>query len=301
MSLAAVAALVDLAHDPRAAVLVHADEQRRQHVEAVVQRDVPPPPRRRLKRLADVVLAVPLGEVLSHEHVPIAVAPRLAQPVGQVVQPPDVFRVLLHQDVVVRHLRGDEHIVLRTLAAAEIAVDEQPLHPRVSRPAGVAGEIHPLGKVVGAAQRRRQRRVLVLGEVRRLVEENGVVLLPLVLVHVALAVAVAEDDQAAVRELEGLVRRLVVRHAAQQPAHGADVVLPQLHQRAAQDQNADARVPRRHEDRLVLHAPALAAAPRPAIADIALPRGEKQLLLRLRRRQYDLSRHALPPCRTASG
>ena len=69
-ALAKVPPLIYLAHDVGHVVLVHDDEIGRQHVEAVVDCHVAPPPGRRLEWRHDMHIPVPLAEILAREYIP---------------------------------------------------------------------------------------------------------------------------------------------------------------------------------------------------------------------------------------
>ena len=180
--------------DPDAAVIVDGRPVARQHIQAVVDHPIAGPGVRQCPGRYHVGLPAKLREILPGKDVPAPVPPRLPKAVRQVVQILQIARIAPHQIRVIRGLGLNEHIVLRALGGAERAVHKQTLDPHVPHAAGVAGQVHALGKVVHAPDAGRQGRKLVLGEVRRLIDEDHVVFLPLILVHVVLAGAVAKHD-----------------------------------------------------------------------------------------------------------
>ena len=222
--------------------------------------------------------AVPLRKELPGEHVPASVEPGLPQLVGEALQPLHIGPVGLHERGVVVDLRGDEAVLLRPLPLPVAPLDEEPLHPGVAHPAGVAGEVEPLGKVVHAPQAALEGLELILRQLGGLVEKDAVVLLPLVAQHVALRVAVAKAQRAAVGKEKGTVFLPVLRRPGEQLSQRADVVVLQLRQGAPDDQQPDARIAQCEERRLHPDRPALAPAPGAAVGHIALPRQEEAAL-----------------------
>ena len=143
----------------------------------------------------------------------------------------------------------------------------------------VAGQIHPLGEVVGAPDAGGEGDVLVLGKLGGLVQKDHVVLLPLVLVHIPLPVAVAEFNPAAPRKEEGLFTGPVLGKPPQVGEQGQDMVFLQFRKRPAQDEDADARPPQGQQPGLLPDGPALAAAPGAAVGHKPLPGPEELQLL----------------------
>ena len=203
---------------------------------------------------------------------------------GQVFERLQVIRVVPEKHRIVGHACRNEHVVLRTLAVAVVAVDEQPLDPRVPHAAGVARivrarrEVAPHRAVAGQEELH-----LRLGKVRRLLESDHVVLLPLILKHVRLAVAVSELDAAAVRKQECALRRLIRHRAGKLPLQRKNVVLVQFRQRAAQQQEVEPRVTKGKEHELSSHCPRLAASARAAVRHVPRFGKKEPLLLRIRR------------------
>ena len=76
-----------------------------------------------------------------------------------------------------------------------------------------------------------------------LVQKNHVELLPLILVHVPLPIAVAEADPAAVWEGKHPFRLFPLGNPRQIGTHGQNVVFPKLRQGSAQDQDFYSAVP----------------------------------------------------------
>ena len=135
--------------------------------------------------------------------------------------------------------------------------------------AGVAGEIHPLGKGVGPSQAGGEGGKLVLGELGGLVQEDHIVFLALVLKGVPFAGAVAEFEAAAVMEHQSFFQLFVVGRRLGHGAQGQDVVFPQFGIAAAKQQQADAVIVQGHEQGFLPHGPAFPAAPGAAIGDKA--------------------------------
>ena len=91
--------------------------------------------------------------------------------------------------IVVLHRRRDKTVILRVLVLFRVVavllklpVDEKPLHPPVPNTAGVAGQIHTLGKLVHAAQTAAQEVKRTLGKLGCLIDEDPVVFQAVVLV-----------------------------------------------------------------------------------------------------------------------
>ena len=101
--------------------------------------------------------------------------------------------------IVVLHRRRDEAIILRVLVLFRVVavllklpVNEKPLHPPVPNTAGVAGQIHPLWKLVHAAQTAAQEVKRTFGKLGGLVNEDPVVFQAVVLVLRCVPAPVAE-------------------------------------------------------------------------------------------------------------
>ena len=148
----------------------------------------------------------------ASEDVPVTVSVGAADVLGKVFQCLDIFRVRVHQVLVVIHRSGDKHIVLRVLSLLEFSVHEQPLHPAMTGAAWVAGQVNPLRDFVGAADDGVQAPELRLQELRCFVDEQPFVLLALVFALDCGAVArhVAELDLRPVPERDGVLRFVVL-------------------------------------------------------------------------------------------
>src|SRR5699024_1368306 len=124
----------------------------------------------------------------------------------------------------------------------------------------------PLWKGVCPSYAGRQGVELILRELGRLVHENYIVFLPLVLGYVTFRGAVAEHNAGAVGKGKGLFRIAVDCHPRQGHPQGENVVVPQLRKGLTQNKNADSAIAQGHEPGLVPHRPALAPTPGPAVA-----------------------------------
>ena len=294
-ALTKVPSLIYLAYGVSHVVLVHHDEICRQHVEAVVDCHVAPPPGRRLEGRHDMHVPVPLAEILACEHVPGAVEPGLSQLIWQGLEHVYVLGVLFHQHGVVRDLGLDKLVVVRALVASILSVNKEPFHPGMANSAGVAGEVHALGEVVCAAQAALEGLELEFRELSSLVDKDDVELLALVLEHVPLRRAVAEADVRAVREDKALLLLLPPGYVPQLHLQREYVVVAQLLKAPAHDEYLDACVSRSQQHCLHAYGPGLAAAARPAVAYKA-PAGLEEQLLPLVEPQ-DFSLHSRPPPR----
>lgn len=222
-----------------------------------------------------------VGKFLEHlplEHVPLALQPGVPQPPGQGLQLAQIVRLLFQQGPVVGDLGGDEHIVIGVFPRLEPPVDEQALDIAVSRPAGIAGVVQPLGKFVDAPQAGGKLPQPFLLQLGGLVQEDHVVFRPLIAVHVAVGGAVAEVQDAAVGENELPGGGPVFRETGQLLPQKADVVGLQLLIGPAHQQQTDPRIAQGQQLGLGADGPAFAAAPGPAEGHILLPAPQKLLL-----------------------
>ena len=249
-------------------------------IEAPVNAAEPSPVSGDGERLAHMDVGVELGKVLPLHCFPSAVQVRLAQVLGQGLQRLYVTGVSLHEDSVVRDLGLDEHIIVWVLTVFINAVDEETLYVVMARAARVTGvvdaraEIGPRG-TAGRGDVREHP----LGERRGLLEANHVVLLPLVLIHVVVRVAVAELDGRAVRERERLRFLEVFGEAVQLFQQRLSMVAVQLGERATQQQELEPRIPQGQQDELAAKDPALAAAPGTAVCDARSDSPQELVLL----------------------
>ena len=286
-------ALLHLAIDVAPAVKVLRDPETGEHVETVVERAVFLPLRGDAhKRFNDVRLRSELGKERARQRIPIAVSVGAADILGQQVQHLLVFGGRRQQLRVVVHRRGDKGVILSALAVAVFAVDEQPLHPQMADAARVAGQIHSSRDARRTAQTRAQRAELALRELRRLVHEDPVVFLPLILEIVVCAI-VAKFDGRAVDEKEHVHRRVVACDLLRDhAAHRQDDALLQFGVFAADDQNAQVRIGERPAEALAHQNVGLAASSRSAVADVAGAGLTKQLLLGVEVPHVDIHRAA---------
>lgn len=228
-----------------------------------------------------------LGEIIPAQRIPFAVAVGPAQVLRHGGEHAQVGWRGAQQRRVVLHRGGYKDVVVRVFARLgvvrvgdEVAVDEEALHPAVAHASGVAGDVHALGEVVHSAQQAAQELEAAPGELRRLVEEDPVVLLAVVLQLRGLAGPVAEMDEAAVGEIDGaqgavVAAKLGVYHLE----HGLYVVRLQLRVGAPENEDADAGVVVGAEQGLGAHGPGLAAALRAPVGRVKTAGGEEQLLL----------------------
>ena len=281
-------------------MLVHDDEVGRQHVEAVVHGHVAPPPCRRLEGRHDMHVPVPLTEILACEHVPGAIEPGLAQLIGQGFKHVDILGVPLHEHGIVCNLCLDEFVVVRPLVASILSVNKEPFHPGMANSAGVAGEVHALWESAHAAQTSLEGLELVLRKLCRLVDEDDIVLLPLIPEHVPLRGAVAEPDVRAVREYKSLLLVVPVREARELQLHRENVILQQLGMCPADDEDVYAGIPVRQHVGLFAHRPGLAAAARTAVSDEA-PAGLEKEFLPLIELEHPIRHSRRPPRQSPRG
>ena len=144
--------------------------------------------------------------------------------------------------------------------------------------ARVAGEVHALWESAHAAQTSLEGLELVLRKLCRLVDEDDIVLLPLIPEHIPLRGAVAEPDVRAVREYKSLLLVVPVREARELQLHRENVILQQLGMCPADDEDVYAGITVRQHVGLLAHRPGLTAAARPAVGDEAPAGLEKQSL-----------------------
>ena len=245
---------------------------------------------RYLERLHDVNGVAQLGEVVAAKRIPVAVTVSPAQVFRHLRQITDVGRRGLHKRRVVLDRRRDEQIVVRififlgVVAVGDILlIDEQPLHPPVADAAGVASDVKPLGYVVDATEQTAEELKRAERELRRLVHENPVVFLTVVLLLGVVARPVAEVNQAAVGKVYRVQRAVVARYPRYNHLyHRLDVVRLQFRISLTHYQDADARIVISAEHGLDPDCPRLAAALRPAVAGIELAGSKELLLLRVR-------------------
>ena len=189
--------------------------------------------------------------------------------------------------VVVLHRRRDEGIILRILVLLrvvavllELPVNEQPLHPPVADAAGVAGEVHPLWKLVHAAQAAAQEVETPLGKLRGLVDENPVIFQAVVLILRGVAAPVSELDGAPVVKGHQVGGGVVGGQRRRHHLHnGPDVVLFQFRVGPTHDEDLDARVGDGPTHSLDAHGMGLAAALGTAVGGVGGSGEIEQLLL----------------------
>ena len=227
---------------------------------------------------------------LAFVDVPVAVEPRAAQLVGQGLEAAEVVGVGGHERGVVGHERADEAVILGALGAEVLPVDEQALDPAVADAAGVHRAVDAFRIIIHSAYAGAQGVHLRLGVLGGLVDEEHVDLGALKSGGVLVAVAVAEEDAAAVGEDDVLFGVVVggdalggvVVETAEHGAEGEDVVFLKLGVGAADNHDLDAGVVKAEERGLDAHGPAFAAAARPAVADEFVLVGEEKQLFFVR-------------------
>ena len=239
----------------------------------------PAPPAWQLKGLYNVLCPGEFPEKLPRQHVPIPVQVSPAQLLRQVFKLPEILRVGGDESRVIVYPCGYEPVVRLPLAPPVRPVYEQPLYPAVANATGVAGIVHagevpPHRPVAGG-----EKLHLLLGKVGSLLKAYHLVFLPLILVDVAGAVAVAKPQPAAVWELKDSLRRVVFCGAFELLQQRYDVVFPQLRQRPSHYKDIEAGIVQGEQHQLPAHGPALAAAPGPSVGRVPRRGTEKFRLL----------------------
>ena len=221
-------------------------------------------------------------------YVPVAVQMRTPELIGEGLKLPDVVGVGIEQHTVIIDPRRDEKIIAGVFAVTVYAVDEQPLDPCVADVAGVAGIVHPRG-YVGArrAVAGREEAHLLLGKVCGLLEADNGVFLPLILIDVLRAVAVAKLYARAVGKYEYALSGVVACNAVKLPLHGDKVVFPKLREGPSQEQQVQPGVGKRQQNELSPHRPALASASRAAVCCVPCS-GQEEFLLPFARNAFKL-------------
>ena len=166
--------------------------------------------------------------------------------------------------------------------------------------ARVAGEVHALGVSAHAAQAAFEGLELVLRKLCRLVDEDDIVLLPLIPEHIPLRGAVAEPDVRAVREYEALLLVVPVREARELQLHRENVILQQLGVCPADDEDVYAGITVRQHVSLLAHRPGLTAAARTAVSDEA-PAGLEKEFLPLVELEHPIRHSRRPPRQSPRG
>ena len=187
---------------PHAPVFVHRPPQAGEQVKAVVKAAVSGPVLRDLEGPRCVPVVPELGEVVSADCVPVAVSVSPSQILRHVRQILQIQWRAFKQPLVVLDRRKDERVVLRVLVpfgivrvSVIVPVDKQPLDPRMSHAAGVARQIHPFRVRRRTAKAAAQEVKRTLCELRRLVNEDPVVLQTVVFVFAFVALPVTELDR----------------------------------------------------------------------------------------------------------
>ena len=265
------------------ALAVNGDPVSGQHIKAVVHRKVASPPVWYLDGVYHMDIVTPLGKILACKHIPVAIQPCPAHILRQRLQHPYIFWVLIHQDRVVIHLCGYKLVVIGVFRCRVVTVYKQALDPRMADSAGVACQVHPMRKIVGATVTGHKAVIHILRKLRSLIDKNYVVLLPLILQHIGLCGAVSKTDPTAVWEYHGLFRVPIGCYIGfQHLSQLQHMVLPQISICPAQDQYLDAAIINGKHGGLCSHHPALTAASGTAVTHPALFRQQKLLLLGIR-------------------
>ena len=124
MSFSQILALAEFLVKIRRALLIHGKPADSQHIKAVVERLVPRPVLRNRKSLTDVRLAPELREILSLENIPVTVQHRPLAVFGQILERVHIIRAVVHQRLVVVHIRLNKDVVFRLLGLFVLPVDK---------------------------------------------------------------------------------------------------------------------------------------------------------------------------------
>ena len=131
---------------------------------------------------------------LTRKRIPVAEKPGVSYILRKIFKTADIIRIAFQQCVVVINRRENKFIIIGIFTRFVFATDKKPLDPTVSYPAGVAGEVHSLGKIVYAPDRCREHFEHLFGNLRSFVYGNNIVLLPLILPDIVLAAKISELD-----------------------------------------------------------------------------------------------------------
>ena len=110
---------------------------------------------------------------------------------------------------------------------------------------------------------------------------DHIVFLPLILVDVVCAVAIAKAQPRSVGKAEHALGRIVIRHAMELAQQGHNMVFPQLGQRAPQQKRIQPRRCESEQHELSAHGPAFPAAARTSIGGMPRLCPEKFRLARV--------------------
>ena len=124
MTFTQILALAEFLVQIRSALLIHGKPADGQHVKAVVKRLVSLPVLRDGERLADMRLAPELGEILSLEYIPVTVQHRPLAVFRQILERAHIIRAVVHQRLVVVHIRLNKDVVFRLLGLFVLPVDK---------------------------------------------------------------------------------------------------------------------------------------------------------------------------------
>ena len=174
---------------------------------------------------------------------PIAVEMRSALVCRQRLQLLDVVRICIHQHLVVADGRLNEDIVIRVFAVAEIAVDEDAFNVFVTDSARIHRVVASRLEVCARGTKRcADEHDPLFRELCCLLEDDEVKLLSLILQQVALVVAVAHHQTAAVGEEECPLIAVVLGVAEELRSEWDDMVIAQLGHCTAQQKPFKAAV-----------------------------------------------------------
>lgn len=195
-----------------------------------------------------------------------------------------IIRVGCKQHLVVPHAGRNKGIFLRALAALELPVNKQALHPSVANVARVAGVIHPRPEIrFHRSVAGRKEAHLLLCKMRGLLHADYVVFLPLILVYIVCAVAIAKAQARAVREAEHAFRGVVLRNPRKLLQKRHNMVFPELRQRAPEKQRIELRRCESKQYEFSAHCPAFSPAARSAVCRVPHRRAKEFRLPWVRR------------------
>ena len=196
----------------------------RRHVKPVIQCTETQPVRRYVESDGDVPFLVEFRKECSLKSVPVAVKHRPAPYFRQCLKRFYVIRIVFHKECVVIDKAFYENVVFRVLASAVYPVYKKPLYPVISHSARVAGQIHSRPESAfhhaGGAVAFRKALKLKIGEMRRFLQSDYIIGLPLILQNIVFRVAISQPDSRTVRKKEFTSGFPVFRKALKQLSHG---------------------------------------------------------------------------------
>ena len=144
--------------------------------------------------------------------------------------------------------------------------------------ARVTGVIDPLGKAVDTTHAGGYLLDPHLLQLGSLVQEDHIIFSSLVLIQVFIVVAIAEFNSAAIGEGKHLLRLVVLGDAVQLVYQLIDMVVHQLREGPAHDQNLNALIAHCQDLRLCTDTPALTTTTSATESNMLLIRGQKSIL-----------------------